>query len=96
MFYSVLLSLHIVFIVTWVGVDSGVFLSSFWVRNPKLSTETRLQMGRLAGLMDMGPRTSLIGILAVGLLLAYYGGWAFQWLPGWGVWLIVALMALWL
>lgn len=73
--YLLLKALHVLFIVTWLGVDTGVFTSSFWVRNPKYSIETRLQMGRLAGMLDMGPRSSLILIFAVGVILAYSGGW---------------------
>jgi len=56
-------------------MDIGVFSSSFWTRNRKLSPETRLQIGRLAGLLDMGPRSSLILMLAVGLTLTLMGNW---------------------
>jgi len=64
-----------VLIVTWLGMDIGVFSSSFWIRNPRLSSETRVQIGRLAGLLDMGPRSSLILMLAVGLALTLLGNW---------------------
>lgn len=56
-------------------MDIGVFSSSFWIRNRNLSPETRLQIGRLAGLLDMGPRSSLILMLAVGLALMLLGNW---------------------
>ncbi|HEY3057931.1 MAG TPA: hypothetical protein VGL99_03055 [Chloroflexota bacterium] len=62
-------------VVTWLGMDIGVFSSSFWIRNQSLSGETRLQIGRLAGLLDMGPRSSLILMLASGLLLTMLGNW---------------------
>jgi hypothetical protein len=76
--YALLKALHILLIVTWVGMDIGVFTSTFWIRNRKLSPETRLQIGRLAGLLDMGPRSSLILIFAVGLILTASGGWGLQ------------------
>ena len=78
MIYALLTALHILLIVTWLGMDIGVFSSSFWIRNRALSTETRLQIGRLAGLLDMGPRSSLILTLAVGLLLTVQGNWGLQ------------------
>jgi hypothetical protein len=65
---------HILLIVTWLGMDIGVFISSFWLRDKRLGPETRLQIGRLASLLDMGPRSSLILIFAIGLLLALNGG----------------------
>src|SRR5262245_16808924 len=89
--YTLLKSLHILLIVTWVGMDIGLFSSSFWIRNPKLSAETRLQMGRLGGMLDMGPRSSLILILAAGILLTYYGDWGFQAIPAPVIWLLIAL-----
>lgn len=76
--YALLKSLHILLLVTWVGMDIGVFASSFWIRNSRFSPETRLQMGRLAGFLDMGPRSSLILILALGLILTHMGGWGFK------------------
>src|SRR6266508_2171202 len=59
-------------------MDIGVFASSFWIRNQHLSPETRGQIGRLAGLLDMGPRSSLILMLATGLILTASGGWGLQ------------------
>jgi hypothetical protein len=94
--YLLLKAFHVLFIVSWVGIDVGLFASSFWIRNPKYSIETRLQMGRLGGLLDMGPRSSMILILAAGTLLLYYGPWGFGGLPVVAVWALVALFALWL
>ena len=94
--YLLLVSLHILLIVTWLGMDIGLFTSSFWVRNSKLSPETRLAMGRFGGLMDMGPRSSLVLMLGVGILLSYYGGWALGWVPEPVIWLIIVLLLVWL
>jgi hypothetical protein len=92
--YSALIILHILLIVTWLGMDIGVFLSSFWIRNARLSVETRLQIGRLAGLLDMGPRSSLILMLAVGLGLTSLGPWGT--LPATVAAVSAALSAVWL
>jgi hypothetical protein len=73
--YALLKALHILLVVTWLGMDIGVFSSTFWIRNRALSPETRLQIGRLAGLLDMGPRSSLILMLAIGLILTLLGNW---------------------
>jgi hypothetical protein len=72
---SLLNVVHVLLIVTWLGMDIGVFVSSFWIRNQHLSPETRVQIGRLAGLLDMGPRSSLILIFGVGVLLSLNGGY---------------------
>lgn len=70
--YNVVLGLHILLIATWIGMDTGVFSSSYWIGNPKYALETRLQMGRLLGILDMGPRTSLILIFMLGLIMSVW------------------------
>jgi hypothetical protein len=86
--YALLTALHILLVVTWLGMDIGVFSSTFWIRNRALSPETRLQIGRLAGLLDMGPRSSLILMLAIGLVLTLMGNWGLA-VPGDMAWLVV-------
>jgi len=73
--YALLKAVHILLVVSWLGMDIGVFCSTFWIRNRALSPETRVQIGRLAGLLDMGPRSSLILMLAIGLVLTVMGQW---------------------
>jgi hypothetical protein len=75
-------------------MDIGVFSSSFWIRNRNLSPETRLQIGRLAGLLDMGPRSSLILMLAVGLALMLLGNWGLTLLGPAGPYAVGALSVL--
>jgi hypothetical protein len=94
--YLVLKALHILLIVTWLGMDIGLFTSSFFVRNTNLSAETRLQMGRLGSILDMGPRNSGILMIAFGLLLTYYGGWGFQGVPAVLIWLTVLTLGVWI
>ncbi len=72
------LFLHILLMVTWLGVDVGVFAASFLLRNPKYPIAQRLLVGRLAGWLDMGPRASLLLMYPTGAWLAWAGGWGFR------------------
>ena len=74
--YAVLVALHILLTVTWLGVDAGVFIGSHMIRNRSYSAEARFLVSRLMGYLDLGPRLSVPLIFAVGLALAYLGGWA--------------------
>ena len=74
--YALLLTAHVLLLVFWLGTDIGVFLGSFRLKDPRLSPEARLEIGRLTSLLDMGPRTGVILSIPTGLALAYSGGWA--------------------
>ena len=73
--YALLLTAHVLLLVFWLGTDIGVFLGSFRLKDPRLEPRTRLEIGRLTALLDMGPRTGVILSIPTGLALAYYGGW---------------------
>jgi hypothetical protein len=73
--YALLLTAHVLLLVFWLGTDIGVFLGSFRLKDPRLSPEARLEIGRLTSLLDMGPRTGVILSIPTGLALAYFGGW---------------------
>ena len=75
--HAVILFLHIILLVTWLGVDLGVFISSFFLRNPKYPINERLMIGRIAGILDMGPRASLLLVYPTGAWLAWIGEWGF-------------------
>lgn len=75
--HAVFLFFHILLLVTWLGVDLGVFISSFFLRNPKYPINERLMIGRIAGILDMGPRASLLLVYPTGAWLAWIGGWGF-------------------
>jgi hypothetical protein len=62
--------LHIVLFVYWLGADVGVFLVMGFVKNPKLSYETRATLIRLGVLIDQFPRVCFALILPVGMQLA--------------------------
>jgi len=74
--YAVLLTLHILLTVTWLGVDAGVFVGSHMIRNRAYEPGARFLVSRLMGYLDLGPRLSVPLLFAVGLNLAYLGGWA--------------------
>lgn len=76
--HAVILFLHLILMVAWLGIDVGVFCASFFLRNPKYPIEQRLMIGRLAGLLDMGPRASLLLMYPTGAWLAWAGGWGFR------------------
>lgn len=76
--HAVFVVIHILLVVAWLGMDIGVFSSTFMVRNPKYPIRERLMLGRLASFLDMGPRTSLLLMYPVGAWLAWSGGWGFK------------------
>lgn len=62
--------IHIVLFVYWLGADVGLYLVMIFVKNPRLSYETRATLIRLAFYIDQFPRVSFALILPVGLQLA--------------------------
>jgi len=62
--------LHILLFVYWLGADAGLWLAMGFIRNERLSFETRATLIRLAFYIDLFPRISFALILPVGLQLA--------------------------
>ena len=62
--------LHILLFVYWLGADAGLWLAMSFIRNERLSFETRSTLIRLAFYIDLFPRISFALILPVGLHLA--------------------------
>lgn len=83
-----LLVLHIILVIAWLGIDVGVFYSSFVMRRPGMSTETRLTVRRIMRSLDLAPRVSLILTVPVAVALAHVTGFGVVDLPDWLVWLI--------
>lgn len=90
--YSIVKFAHILLFAYWLGGDVGVFYSSTFVVNPKLSRDARLTAFRIFAELDQLPRYCLALTLSVGGLLAYYVG--VPHLPG-QLPLILALGPLW-
>lgn len=68
--HSVWAWVHIVLFVYWLGADVGLYMVMIFVKNPKLSFETRATLIKLAFYIDQFPRVTFALILPVGLHLA--------------------------
>ena len=68
--YLVLVYVHIVLFVYWLGGDLGVYVTSKFVADRKLSMEERFRFMNALMICDMGPRTALILLGPVGLEMA--------------------------
>ena len=84
--------LHILLFVYWLGGDAGVFYSSSFVTNTKLSREARLTAFKIFINLDMLPRYCLALMLTVGGVLAEFVGYEH---PLWHPIAIVALGPIW-
>ena len=68
--YELLLLLHLLLFVYWLGADLGVFYSSGFVVDDSLSRETRLTAARIMLGCDLVPRICMSLMLTVGGLLS--------------------------
>lgn len=85
--------LHLLLFVYWLGGDAGVFYSSRFVVNPKLSREARMTAAKIFGDLDMLPRYCMALMLTVGGILAEVVGIEH---PAWEMVAIVLLGPVWL
>lgn len=74
--YALLLSLHTVLVGTWLGTDVGSMLAFRRMTSPGLPVAIRVEMMRLAELLEMGPRSALVLLLILGAALTEMGGFA--------------------
>jgi hypothetical protein len=72
---------HVLLLVTWLGVDSGVFIGSFVWTRPGMSVEARRAVRSLTQVLDLGPRLSLVVFVPAGTALAYSVGLGFAGVP---------------
>lgn len=84
--------LHVLLFVYWLGGDAGVFYSSTFVLNEKLTKEARLTAFRIFVNLDMLPRYCLALMLTVGGILAEFVGYRHQ---PWEMAAIVVLGPVW-
>ena len=80
--------IHVLLFVYWLGGDAGVFYSSRFVLNSKLSRDARLTAFKIFVNLDMLPRYCLALMLTVGGVLAEFIGYEH---PMWQTIAIVAL-----
>jgi len=66
--------LHLVGLAYWLGGDLGVFCSSFFVTNEKLSADARITAAKILFVVDQGPRISMTLMLPLGTHLAWRMG----------------------
>ncbi len=90
--YATLKFVHILLFVYWLGGDAGVFYSSTFVINNKLSREARLTAFKIFINLDMLPRYCMALMLTVGGILAEFVGYEH---PLWQTIAIVALGPIW-
>jgi len=70
---EVFLFIHVVLFVYWLGADLGVYYTSRFVVDRKLSTETRAITGKIMEFVDLSPRICLVLFLPSGIsLMALY------------------------
>ncbi len=90
-----LLTIHILLLVAWLGIDVGVFASSFVMRRPNMTTETRLAVRGLMRNLDLAPRISLILMIPVALLLTRSTGWGLTAVSESVLWLVAVAATAW-
>ena len=77
--YLLLVVVHVLLFAYWLGADWGVYVTSRYVADPKLSLEERRRFLQAAFRIDLLPRISFTLLLPVGVqLAAYYGAWPFH------------------
>lgn len=68
--YAVLLFVHILSLVFWLGTDIGVFVLGKFAQNPIYAVEQRLLLLKVALILDMFPRVFMVLSLPTGFQLA--------------------------
>jgi len=67
--HSLLVYTHIPLFVFWLGADLGVYLTMYFVKDSRLSFETRATLIKLAFYIDLSPRITAALFLPVGVEL---------------------------
>lgn len=72
---AVVIVLHILILVYWLGGDLGAFYGSGFMLDPKRTLPERLMALKLLNDIDMAPRTALILAFPTGFTAAWVRGW---------------------
>jgi len=97
--YRLLVFLHLLLFVYWLGSDLGVMINSIYAGKGDLTGNARARLREAQTLIDMAPRTCLVLMVPVGLTLAsrwglaisgdeLLGVWAFGFGWLWLVWMV--------
>jgi hypothetical protein len=73
--YDVLVYAHVLAFVFWLGGDLGVAILGSAFRDRSKSLETRLELLRLLGVVDMGPRSAWVAMVPLSITLVDVGGY---------------------
>lgn len=88
-YYDVLVYTHVLAFVFWLGGDLGVAILGSAFRDRSKPLETRLEILRLLGVVDMGPRSAWVAMVPLSITLVDVGGY---WdVPSWlviGAWVV--------
>jgi hypothetical protein len=94
--YRVVVFLHVLLFVYWLGADLGVFICSTVGRREDLTDDQRRGLREAGELIDMAPRTCLVLMVPVGLTLAATFGSPIRGAPVLTVIWLASLAWLWL
>lgn len=94
--YDILVYAHVLAFVFWLGGDLGVAILGSAFRNRTKPLTTRLEILRLLGVVDMGPRTAWVLMVPLSITLVSVAGyWGWPSFVMWLSWLVgVVWMAL--
>lgn len=73
--YDVLVYAHVLAFVFWLGGDLGVAILGSAFRDRSQPLETRLEILRLLGVVDMGPRSAWVAMVPLSITLVDVGGY---------------------
>lgn len=73
--YDLLVYAHVLAFVFWLGGDLGVAVLGSAFRDRSKSLETRLEILRLLGVVDMGPRSAWVAMVPLSITLVDVGGY---------------------
>jgi hypothetical protein len=92
--YDLLVYAHVLAFVVWLGGDLGVAILGSAFRDRTKSLETRLEILRLLGVVDMGPRSAWVAMVPLSITLVDVGGY---WdAPDWVIFGAWAVGAVWM
>ncbi|MEL6449336.1 MAG: hypothetical protein AAFQ62_15490 [Pseudomonadota bacterium] len=91
--YTLVLFVHLLAFVFWLGADIGVFILGKFAQNPAYTVEQRLLLLQVALIVDKFPRVSMVTAVATGFYLSVTSGWIT--LPGWLALVCWAVLAAW-
>ena len=94
--YRIVVFLHLLLFVYWLGADLGVFICSAVGRSKNLTDDQRRGLREAGELIDMAPRTCLVLMVPVGLTLAVNYGSPIRGAPVLTVIWLASLAWLWL